>query len=211
MTYYRLDKSHEGALTLPEGESQALRGAGEVGTGKPAEHDLSPLSTVIELINKRFGTDFAEGDRLLMAQALDDLAADGTLAAQARTNTLENFRHAFEPEATDAILSRHNRNGEVADQFMANKELRQMMLDAMMLDFYQRARSQPDGAALRRSPVAEHAMVSLNAPLAADEGILPKGARGTVVAVYKGGAAYEVEFREPFHSVVTVMPEALAG
>jgi type I restriction enzyme R subunit len=121
------------------GEQQTIRGTSTVGTGKPNEQNLSPLSTVIEAINKRFGTDFAEGDRLLMVQALDDLTGNSTLEAQARTNILENFRHAFEPAAIGAILDRNQRNGEIAEQFMGNPDLCQMMLDAMALDYYRRA------------------------------------------------------------------------
>jgi hypothetical protein len=34
--------------------------------------------------------------------------------------------------------------------------------------------------------------------------ILPKGARGTVVAAYSDGIGYEVEFETPFHAVVTL-------
>ncbi len=36
------------------------------------------------------------------------------------------------------------------------------------------------------------------------ERILPAGATGTVVFAYRDGVGYEVEFDEPFHSVVTV-------
>ena len=144
LTYYRMDKTFEGSVVLPVGEQQIIGGASEVGTGKANEDNISPLSAVIDLINKRFGTDFAEGDRLLMVQALDDMAGDAKLEAQARTNTLDNFRHAFEPAAIDAILNRNQRNGEITEQFMGNPELRRMMLDAMMLDYYKRARR--DGA-----------------------------------------------------------------
>jgi type I restriction enzyme R subunit len=142
LTYYRMDKTFEGTVALPLGEPQIIGGASDVGTGKPKEDNFSPLSEVIDLINKRFGTDFSEGDRLLMVQALDDLSANATLEAQARSNTLDNFRHAFEPAAIDAILSRNQRNGEITEQFLGNPELRKMMLDAMMLDYYKRARDQ---------------------------------------------------------------------
>jgi type I restriction enzyme, R subunit len=98
------------------------------------------LSTVIELINERFGTDFTENDKLLMVQVVDDLAENDGLADQARTNTMTNFRHAFDPAAMSAVLNRVERNEGIAEQFMANEELRGMMLDAMMREFYQRAR-----------------------------------------------------------------------
>jgi type I restriction enzyme R subunit len=121
LTYYRMDKTHEGAVALPVGETQVIKGASEVGTGKQKDDDLSALSKVIDLINERFGTDFAEGDRLLMEQALDDLSANTTLEAQARANTLENFRHAFDPAAIDALLNRNQRNGEITADSNASR------------------------------------------------------------------------------------------
>lgn len=41
----------------------------------------------------------------------------------------------------EAVIDRMERNEAITEQFMANDELRAMMLDAMMRDFYGRARS----------------------------------------------------------------------
>jgi hypothetical protein len=38
---------------------------------------------------------------------------------------------------------------------------------------------------------------------------LPAGTRGTVVGVWHGGRAYEVEFTQPFECLVTVPAEGL--
>lgn len=38
---------------------------------------------------------------------------------------------------------------------------------------------------------------------------LPAGSAGTVVGVYRNGAAYEVEFTTPFHTVATVDAAAI--
>ncbi len=140
LTYYRMDKTYEGAVALPVGEPQVLTGASEVGTELAKDDALSPLSKVIELVNERFGTDFTENDKLLMVQVVNDLSADESLAEQARTNTTDNFRHAFNPAAMDAVFNRMQRNEGIAKQFMANGERREMMLDAMMREFVQRAR-----------------------------------------------------------------------
>ena len=40
---------------------------------------------------------------------------------------------------------------------------------------------------------------------------LPAGARGTVVGVWEGGRAYEVEFAKPFECLVTVPTESLCA
>jgi hypothetical protein len=58
---------------------------------------------------------------------------------------------------------------------------------------------------------AEHDVVSLSSPIQVNDGrSLPKGSVGAVVGIWKGGAAYEVEFNQPFHAVVTVPAPKLA-
>lgn len=42
-----------------------------------------------------------------------------------------------------------------------------------------------------------------------DGRMLPPGAAGAVVGIWRKGVAYEVEFNEPFHAVVTVPAEGL--
>jgi hypothetical protein len=77
------------------------------------------------------------GLRSLVRLSIDHEA----LAAQARSNTLANFRHVFDPRAMEAIIERMERNQDITEQFMANDELRGMMLNAMMREFYSRART----------------------------------------------------------------------
>ena len=147
LTYYRMDKTFEGTVDLVVGERQVLVGPTEVGTGKVKDEDVSPLSAVITLINEKFGTDFNDSDRLFMEQVVTDLSTDPSLSEQARTNTLDNFRHAFDPAAMKAVLGRMERNEAIADQFMSNGEFRGIVLDAMMREFASRARgsSSPPG------------------------------------------------------------------
>lgn len=140
LTYYRMDKTYEGAVPLPVGEQQVLTGPTAVGTEKPKDEAVSPLSEVIELINERFGTNWSETDKLFMTQAVNDLTENEGLVDQARTNTMTNFSHAFNPAAMAAVMDRMERNADIADAFMENEEIRGMMLDAMMREFYQKAR-----------------------------------------------------------------------
>ena len=53
-------------------------------------------------------------------------------------------------------------------------------------------------------PLAELSRVTVSSAVPADEGYLPAGSYGTIVHVYKGGRAYEVEFELPFHCVLTL-------
>ena len=62
-----------------------------------------------------------------------------------------------------------------------------------------------------RRGIPELSRVALRRPHeCAPEGkVLPEGATGTVVIVYRGGAGYEVEFARPFHCLVTVQPDEI--
>ncbi|MGA1858018.1 DUF4926 domain-containing protein [Azospirillum sp. 11R-A] len=58
-------------------------------------------------------------------------------------------------------------------------------------------------------PIEELMRVALSRPVETEDGVLPAGSMGTVVGIYRGGAAYEVEFAKPFRTVATVMPDAI--
>ena len=57
--------------------------------------------------------------------------------------------------------------------------------------------------------IPELGLVALRQARACDGRVLPEGTTGTVVFVYRDGAAYEVEFEEPFHCVVTLNRDEL--
>ena len=140
LAYYRLDRTFTGSVELTGADALPLGGPTEVGTAALKDAARSPLSQVITLLNERFGTDFNERDRLFMDQVVGDLAADDTLAEQARSNSIDNFRHAFDPKAMGAVIGRTERNEAISSQFMSNPEFRGIVLDAMLREFYERAR-----------------------------------------------------------------------
>ncbi|CAO1669842.1 hypothetical protein NYA28ABAC_03849 [Salinicola sp. NYA28a] len=66
LKYYRLQKISEGAIDLKVGEPEALYGPTEVGTGQ-AEEEVQ-LSTLVDKLNERFGTEFTPADQLFFDQ-----------------------------------------------------------------------------------------------------------------------------------------------
>ena len=145
LTYYRLSKTGEQPIVLPAGEPQVLTGPAEVGTGRPHEEDLSPLSAIIQTLNERFGTDFTEADRLLFDQVASDLSADAGITQQARTNPIEAFRLVFEPAALAALVARTERNDAISERLMGDAAFRAAALEGVMREVWARARTQPGG------------------------------------------------------------------
>ena len=72
----------------------------------------------------------------------------------------------------------------------------------MVMSFSAKPSPQPNPSAPRR--FAELSVVTLTRVVQAEEGLLPAGFQGAVVAVYQDGRGYEAEFERPFHAVVTL-------
>lgn len=60
-------------------------------------------------------------------------------------------------------------------------------------------------------PRAELSRVTLAHNVESEDGVIPAGASGTIMHVYPGGPAYEVEFTQPFHTVATVKADDIAA
>jgi membrane carboxypeptidase/penicillin-binding protein len=64
-------------------------------------------------------------------------------AAQARS-PLDNFKHAFKLAAMYDVVGRMERNKIIAAKFMSSAEFRPIVMEAMMREFWQKARSAAD-------------------------------------------------------------------
>ena len=125
-----LRKEAEGDLGLRAGEASALYGPSATGTrkGDPA---TEKLSTIIELINERFGTDFDAQD--LVEGVAEQLADDEQIQQAADVNDKANFAYVFNPKLDDALVDRHGKHGDFIDKVFSDEAIgklfRSLMLD----------------------------------------------------------------------------------
>lgn len=136
-SYYRRAKTHEGPATLQVAETGVVYDPKKVGTGRPKQEDEVPLSELVDVLNEKSGTDFTAEDQLLFNQILGDLKHDDQPGDQARNNTIDPFKLAFDPKGMAAVLSRMERNEDIANQFMSNEQLRAVALELMMQQDYE--------------------------------------------------------------------------
>jgi len=59
----RIQQTSSGAIKVLD-EAGQLKPITALGTGRPQEEDLAPLSEIIEYINQHYGTDFTDADRV---------------------------------------------------------------------------------------------------------------------------------------------------
>ena len=137
LKYYRLQKIADGNLLLVADGSQVLYGPNESGTGQRKD-EQEKLSTLIEVINHRFGTDFDAQDLLdgVTRQLLDDASVQQAAAANDRAN----FDYVGGPALEDALVERHEKHGKFIDGVFSDKEVLAYLKKRVLDQVYARLR-----------------------------------------------------------------------
>jgi type I restriction enzyme R subunit len=138
LEYYRLRKVSEGSIAYTD-DNALVTGPTEVGTGD--EHDvlMAPLSAVVALLNKRFGTEFTDADRLVFDQIEEELVAKEDIVDQARANTLENFGlGAIDGAFTTAVIDRRAQNEDIFVRLLGDEEFAAIVKAYMVKKVYER-------------------------------------------------------------------------
>ena len=141
LTHLRTEVTFEGslALTADTGEVKTIFGDG---MGKRHDPDVEPLSMIVDLLNERYGTNLGEADQLLFDQFEETWAADPDLAAQARNNTIDNFRLVFAPKFMGTVIGRMDANESIFKRILDDEDFREVLADYYLRKMYQRLRTQ---------------------------------------------------------------------
>jgi type I restriction enzyme R subunit len=142
LTHLKIAQTFEGSGSLEEGGGEVVA----IFSGRGTEHAPDPehLSRIVEVINERYGLDLDEGDQLLFDQFEETWAADGALAARARTNSFENFRLVFDRTFLDTVVRRMDDNEEIFKRILDEPDFRKTVLDHYAERLYERLRRADD-------------------------------------------------------------------
>src|SRR5579884_112353 len=140
LTHLRHQLTHEGSLGL-ESERAEIRSFFGSGQGAQQELQLETLSSIVEQLNERFGTDFADADRLLFDQFEAEWVADDELSDQAQSNTIENFALAFEKKFMSTIVTRMDANSEIFKKILDDDEFSDFVRDVYLRKVYEQLRN----------------------------------------------------------------------
>ena len=147
----RLDHqmTFSGTLSLNSelGEVRSFFGEGK---GGQQELDMEHLSTIVEVLNERFGTELTDVDKLLFDQFEETWVADGELSDQAQNNSIENFKLVFDRKFLQTIVTRMDANSEIFKRILDDDEFRELLGDYYVKKGVSRHRC-GDGEARMRS------------------------------------------------------------
>lgn len=135
----KLKKDAEGHIELAKGQGGALAGPMSTGTGadKPP---TEKLSTIIEVLNKKYGLDLPEHVEHMLNGVDAALGNDENMKLGVVANDRGNFAHLFGPAFENALVDHHAENGDFIDLLFRNDELRGFLSALMMDRLYTRLR-----------------------------------------------------------------------
>jgi len=141
LKYYRLQKISEGQIELQPDQPEPLDGPTEVGTAV-VEDEKVELSTLIEIINERFGTTFTEARELFFSQIREEAVADEALQQAATANPLETFKLVFDKALEGLFIGRMEQNETITAKFLDDKEFRGAVSRYLLKQVYEQIRGE---------------------------------------------------------------------
>lgn len=137
LQYYRLTKIAEDDLVLKIQGEDTLKPATEAGI-KRAEDEKEKLSTIINVLNDKYGTDFTEADKLFFDQIEEELFSDDELKQWAINNPPDAFKFPFDEMFITKLIERMDSNGEIFEKIMSNPEFKEDVSEWLRNRIYKR-------------------------------------------------------------------------
>ena len=145
LQYHRQMMTYSGAINIGEGEEVYVKSPTDVGTGT-AEDEQAPLSSIIEVLNERFGTDFTEEERLFLQQLRETGIRNDDIRQTAEANPqFDKFRIGATKPLTDLIISRMEKNDELVTRILTDKEFGSVVLTRLLQDIFREIRGEFGG------------------------------------------------------------------
>ena len=121
LSYYRLERCFSGVIDLDSGDKIDVKSPTDVGSRKEKDKE-APLSSIIEVLNQRFHTDFKEEDRLFFEQIKEKACNDERVIETAKANPLDKFELGIKKLLEDFMIQRMADNDKIVTRYMDDKD-----------------------------------------------------------------------------------------
>jgi type I restriction enzyme, R subunit len=142
LTHLRTEaQAEEENLSLTTGSDEpgvALPGGG---TGKAYESPKEKLSELIASLNERFGMNLTDADKVWFEQQKQAVKENEHARVVALNNDREQYQVVLEKMAEDAIIERHESNGQLFNAFFEKPGFREKLLE-YLADSYDEIRDE---------------------------------------------------------------------
>jgi len=136
LTHLRTEAQGEEAnLSLVTGTDEpgvALPGGG---TGKLYESPIGKLSELIANLNERFGMNLTDADKVWFEQQKLAVKENETARVVALNNDRDQYRVILERLAEDAIIERHETNGQLFSAYFEKPGFRELLMEYLATSY----------------------------------------------------------------------------
>ena len=143
LRFFRLQQMTEGSINLSAGYADPLKGPTDVGTAGVKDQEV-PLSSLIDRLNERFGTDFTGADQLFFDQIRASAERDEDIAEVARANNFPDFASYLDRMLDDLFIARMEGNEEIFSRVMTDDEFRSAAHGHLAREIFRRVREKRD-------------------------------------------------------------------
>ena len=140
LRFFRLQQIKEGSIDLTEGEANPLKGPTDIGTAQIKDEEVA-LSSLIDQLNERFGTDFTEADQLFFDQIRASAENSEEIVEAARANTLTDFTAYLDRALDDLLIARMEGNEEICSKVITDGEFRSIAHQHLAFEIFRRVRA----------------------------------------------------------------------
>ena len=141
LKFFRIQQITEGSIDLSEGAADPLKGPTDVGTARAKDEEIA-LSSLVERLNERFGTDFTVADQLFFDQIRASAEKDENIAEAALANNFANFSAYLERILDELFISRMEGNEEIFTKVMSDTDFRSIAHEHLAREIFQRVREE---------------------------------------------------------------------
>lgn len=127
LEYYRLEKDYEGSIVLEGSEGGFKPITGDAGRGEKKKDSLTVL---IDEINKKYGTNFTDMDKVLL-QLENDYASQERWQAYAKETDFNDFMLLFKKDFPNMVMKRYEQNDKFFVKMLDDDKLLQSVMEAV--------------------------------------------------------------------------------
>lgn len=138
LTHLRTEQTAAGSISLSAGEPEIKA----IYSGKGPQHipEHENLSAIVDVLNERFGLNLTEQDQLLFDQLEETWVANPDMGDQARNNSLENFRLAFNRSFLGDVVERMSGNEAIFKRVLDDDDFQGLLRSFYAARVYERLR-----------------------------------------------------------------------
>jgi len=148
LTHLRIEKSEftDASLTSVSDEESEQKGRSGEGKGKQYEDPADRLSSIIGVLNDRFGLNLTDADQLFFEQVEAEVQRNPRAQAVALNNDLDQFMTVFDDLLEGVIIDRHGANDALLTAFLDKPEFREALTQMIGREFYRTIRESGESA-----------------------------------------------------------------